>query len=65
MTVSRLLVRHPAAMDRLREEISSVMENSAAPTREQIRQMPFLSCVVKESECPLHEESARIFQQCN
>ncbi|KAM7212185.1 cytochrome P450 52A13 [Rhypophila decipiens] len=45
----RLLVRHPAAMDRLRREVAAVMGDQAVATREQIRKMPFLACVVKES----------------
>lgn len=45
----RLLVRHQDAMDRLRKEISSVMGESEHPNREQIRKMPFLACVIKES----------------
>jgi cytochrome P450 len=36
-------------MERLRREVSGVMGDSASPTREQIRRMPFLACVVKES----------------
>jgi len=45
----RLLVRHDTVMDRLRREISSVMGNSEYPTREQIKRMPYLACVIKES----------------
>lgn len=36
-------------MARLRREVASVMQNEAHPSREQIRKMPFLSCVIKES----------------
>ncbi|KAH1958975.1 hypothetical protein KXW21_008052 [Aspergillus fumigatus] len=46
----RLLVHHEQAMIRLREEIASVMGDSAHPTKEQIRKMPYLSCVIKESK---------------
>lgn len=46
---SRLLVRHPNAMARLRGEIASVMKGETHPSREQIRKMLFLSCVIKES----------------
>lgn len=46
---SRLLVRHPEVIDRLRVEISSVMGDAEYPTREQIRQMPYLACIIKES----------------
>ncbi|KAH8911298.1 cytochrome P450 [Coniochaeta sp. PMI_546] len=45
----RLLVRHPAVMERLRREIKTVMGDLTSPTREQIRKMPFLACVIKES----------------
>ncbi|PHH91903.1 hypothetical protein CDD83_9846 [Cordyceps sp. RAO-2017] len=45
----RLLVRHPAVLDRLRRGIVSIMGVSASPIRGQIRKMPFLSCVVKET----------------
>ncbi|KAF7176132.1 hypothetical protein CNMCM7691_001608 [Aspergillus felis] len=45
----RLLVRHEQVTMRLRKEIASVMGNSMDPTREQIRKMPYLSCVIKES----------------
>ncbi|KAI1179613.1 cytochrome P450 [Nemania sp. FL0916] len=45
----RLLVRHPHIMQRLRKEITTVMGDSPDATREQIRNMPFLACVVKES----------------
>ncbi|KAK3352443.1 cytochrome P450 [Lasiosphaeria hispida] len=45
----RLLVRHPAVMERLRHEVQTVMGDLTSPTREQIRAMPFLASVVKES----------------
>ncbi|TVY80279.1 Cytochrome P450 [Lachnellula suecica] len=44
----RLLVRHPEVMNRLRSEIAAVMGASEQPSREQIRRMPFLACVIKE-----------------
>ena len=47
---SRLLVRHPSTFDRLRKEVSSVMGDSEHPTREQIRKMPYLGCVIRESK---------------
>lgn len=37
-------------MERLREEVAAIMGARAVATREQIRKMPFLACVVKESE---------------
>ena len=46
---SRLLVRHPQNMARLRREITSVLGNGEHPSRDQIRRMPFLALVVKES----------------
>ncbi|OAP59055.1 hypothetical protein AYL99_06353 [Fonsecaea erecta] len=45
----RLLVRHPQTMGRLRSEITAVVGDCEHPTREQIRKMPFLSCIIKES----------------
>ncbi|KAK3312218.1 cytochrome P450 [Apodospora peruviana] len=36
-------------MDHLRREVASVMGDTAIPTREKIRKMPFLACVIKES----------------
>ncbi|KAF1991541.1 cytochrome P450 [Aulographum hederae CBS 113979] len=45
----RLLVRHPHVLSRLRSEVASVMKNSPHPNREQIRKMPYLACVIKES----------------
>ncbi|KAG8166766.1 hypothetical protein KVR01_002455 [Diaporthe batatas] len=45
----RLLVRHPPAMARLRSEVALAMRGETHPGREQIRKMPFLSCVIKES----------------
>ncbi|KAK3297985.1 cytochrome P450 [Chaetomium fimeti] len=45
----RLLVRYPAVMERLRREVKDVMGDLTNPVREQIRKMPFLACVVKES----------------
>lgn len=46
---TRLLVRHPQVMDRLRQQIRSIIGDSEHPTREQIKQMPYLSHVIKES----------------
>lgn len=37
-------------MDRLQREIYSIMGKSEHPNREQIRRMPFLACVIKESK---------------
>ncbi|KAK4139466.1 cytochrome P450 [Dichotomopilus funicola] len=45
----RLLVRHPQVLERLRGEVQGVMGDLTNPTRAQIRDMPFLACVVKES----------------
>ncbi|KAK2748456.1 hypothetical protein FQN55_004396 [Onygenales sp. PD_40] len=45
----RLLVRHDNAMRRLRKEISALMGASPHATREQIKKMPYLSYVIKES----------------
>jgi len=45
---SRLLIRHPEVMGRLREEIKLAVPESDHPTREQVMQMPYLASVVKE-----------------
>lgn len=47
---SRLLVRHPLVMKRLRGEIASTLEGSSMPTKNQLMKMPYLSCVIKESQ---------------
>ena len=47
---SRLLVRHPPVMERLRHEISSTLKDGEHPTRDLIRKMPYLALVVKESQ---------------
>lgn len=43
-------------MSRLQQEIANVMGGDTDPTKEHIRQMPFLNCVIKESKwrryCP-------------
>ncbi|KAF2656367.1 cytochrome P450 [Lophiostoma macrostomum CBS 122681] len=44
----RLLVRHPWELERLRNEIHTVV-GLAAPTRDMIKRMPFLACIIKES----------------
>ena len=36
-------------MERLRQEIRAVVGYTEAPTREQIRKMPYLDIVIKES----------------
>lgn len=48
--LSRLLVRHPNVMGRLRREITTIMEASPTPSRDQIRKIPYLACVIKESK---------------
>lgn len=47
---SRLLVRHPDTMDRLRKEVYSVIGKSDQPARKHIRRMPFLVSVIRESK---------------
>ena len=48
----RLLVRHSPVMKRLREEVQAVIGDAEPPTREQIRKMPYLAMVIKESMKP-------------
>jgi cytochrome P450 len=50
-STSRLLARHPGVLDRLRSEVESVVglgESAPPPTREDLKQMPYLSFVIKE-----------------
>ncbi|KAK5050945.1 hypothetical protein LTR84_003504 [Exophiala bonariae] len=59
-----LLVRHPEVMSKLRQEIVVGMKGFETPTREAIRKMPFLSCVIKESlrlypPVPLNQRQAK------
>lgn len=46
-------------MERLRREIGAVVGNTQAPTREQIRKMPYLATVIKESTRPSHSPLAK------
>ncbi|KAE8347206.1 hypothetical protein BDV24DRAFT_173118 [Aspergillus arachidicola] len=45
----RFLVLHEHVMCRLRDEISSIMGRSGYPTRDQVRRMAYLDCVIKET----------------
>ena len=45
----RLLVRHPRVMSHLRQQIWSIIGSSNDPTKEQIKRMPYLAHVIKES----------------
>lgn len=45
---SRLLVRYPVILSKLREEINSVLGNEHNVTRTHVRSMPYLDCVLKE-----------------
>lgn len=51
-------------MKRLRQEISSIMEGRKAPSREQIRRMKYLSCVIKESELCLNVSELKSLIPC-
>lgn len=44
------LVRHPAALERLREEVISFTKNGTKLTRSDIAKMNYLKCVLNESE---------------
>jgi septum formation topological specificity factor MinE len=48
-TVSRLLVRHPHVMSRLREEIISVLAGKTELNREDLKKTTYLSNILKES----------------
>lgn len=45
----RLLVRHMHVMERLRQEITTIIGGSSKPSRDHIKRMPYLACVIKES----------------
>lgn len=47
---SFLLVRHPKTLSRLKEEIQSIMGNEKHLTKSLIQRMPFLKCVLNESQ---------------
>lgn len=47
---SYLLVRHPTVLDRLRFEIKSIVGNDPDLTRAQVFQMPYLKCILNESQ---------------
>ena len=46
---SRLLVRHPHVLIKLRDEIESVLGQDKEVTRAYIQRMPYLQHVIKES----------------
>ncbi|KAI4148023.1 MAG: hypothetical protein L6R39_002922 [Caloplaca ligustica] len=45
----RLLVRHPAVLTKLRDEIEAVMDGKAELTREELKKMTYLSNILKET----------------
>jgi cytochrome P450 len=47
---SRLLVRHPDVLKKLREEVSSVVGNASDFDRDDLHKMEYLTMVLKESE---------------
>jgi hypothetical protein len=47
---SRLLVRHPDVLKKLREEVSSVVGNASGFDRDDLHKMEYLAMVLKESE---------------
>lgn len=49
-THSYLLVRHPASLERLRQEIRSINTDGQDLTRAQINKMAYLKCVLNESK---------------
>lgn len=52
---SYLLVRHPAVLDRLRNEIRLVASHEEGLTRAEILKMPYLKCILNESWQPLFQ----------
>ena len=59
----RLLVRHPQVTGRLREELRSVVGDSEHPSHEQIRRMPYLRNVIKESKYSLRPRFKQLLIQ--
>jgi hypothetical protein len=47
-----LLVRNPTVMKKLRAEISLACDSNSDLTRDDLRRMPYLQNVLKESESP-------------
>jgi cytochrome P450 len=47
--ISFLLVRHPKVMEKLRDEIASTCDATSNLTRDDLRRMPYLQNVLKES----------------
>ena len=46
---SRLLVRHPDVLKRLRDEVRSISGEDAAISKAQVQKMTYLRCVIDES----------------
>lgn len=46
---SRLLVRHPEVLKKLREEVSSMIGNASDFDRDDLQKMEYLTMVLKES----------------
>jgi cytochrome P450 len=47
---SRLLVRHPDVLKKLREEVSSIVGSAPDFDRDDLHKMEYLTMVLKESE---------------
>ena len=54
MTGRFLLVRHPEVLAKLRSQIASVIPDGQDVTRTHIAKMPYLKCVINESQSLLH-----------
>jgi cytochrome P450 len=52
-TYSYLLVRHPAVLERLRQDIESVVQNGQDLARAHIHKMSYLRYVLNESQEPI------------
>jgi cytochrome P450 len=52
---SRLLVRHPDVLKKLREEISIIIGNASDFGRDDLQKMEYLTMVLKESEWMDHK----------
>ncbi|KAJ6011525.1 hypothetical protein N7451_002937, partial [Penicillium sp. IBT 35674x] len=54
------LVRHPAALKRLREEVMSFTQDDVKQTRAHIAKMKYLKCVLIESESIVHPSPVNV-----
>ena len=61
MPCSYQLVRHPAALKRLREEVMSFTKDQVKLTRAHIAKMDYLTCVLNESEYSINQSMLKCY----